>query len=156
HRYKCPETVIHLLVDVVSKHGNLLLNIPLLGDGTLDADETAFLQRMAAWMQLNGEAVFGTWPWKRYGKGPAADAPALPFISFNERSMRHFTSQDIRFTVKGNSLYALALGGPESGTLTIKSLTRPPSSTSDKVFDVHLLGHSGSLEWTQGENDLAI
>jgi alpha-L-fucosidase len=156
HAYKTPATVIQMLADIVSKNGNLLLNLPLRGDGTLDADEAAFLRAMARWMQVNQEAIFGTRPWRRYGEGPAAEAPALPFISFNERIMRPFTAQDIRFAVKGNSLYAIACGWPESGTLTLKSLARLSAAASGKVTDVHLLGHSGSLEWTQSANGLTI
>jgi alpha-L-fucosidase len=156
HRYKSPQSVIHMLVDVVSKNGNLLLNIPLRGDGTIDADEMAFLQRIAAWMQVNGEAIFGTRPWKRYGEGPAAEAAAYPFINANERIMHRFTDQDIRFTAKGNTLYAIACGWPESGALTIKSLASSSSSARGRVTDVHLLGHNGSLEWKQDEKGVTI
>jgi alpha-L-fucosidase len=155
HRYKSPETVIDMLVDTVSKNGSLLLNIPLRGDGTIDADEEALLQKLAGWMQVNGEAIFGTRPWKKFGEGPAAEAP-LPFTTANERITPPFTSQDIRFTVKGNTLYAITCGWPENGVLTIKSLSSPSSATSRKVRDVRLLGYKGGLRWTQDESGLTI
>ena len=70
HRYRTPESMVHLLVDVVSKNGNLLLNIPLPGDGRPDSDELAFLEAFGRWMALNGESIYSTRPWKIYGEGP--------------------------------------------------------------------------------------
>jgi alpha-L-fucosidase len=158
HRYKTPETVIHMLVDIVSKNGNLLLNIPVRGDGTIDADEVAFLQEMAAWMKVNGEAIFGTRPWKLSGEGPASTVAtdSRRGANFNERGTRSFTGQDLRFTTRGDTLYALALAWPESGMLTIQSLAAGSSSAAGKVADVHLLGHRGSLPSTQSDTGLTI
>jgi alpha-L-fucosidase len=156
HRYKTPATVIHMLADTVSKNGNLLLNIPLRGDGTLDADEVAFLDEMARWMQVNQEAIYGTRPWKVYGEGPTSEAPALPYTNLNETVRRRLTAQDIRFTTRQKILYAIACGWPESGTLTIRSLAAGSPLATGKVTDVHLLGHEGSLRWTQTETGLAI
>jgi alpha-L-fucosidase len=140
----------------VSKNGNLLLNIPLRGDGTIDADEERFLSEMGRWMRVNGEAIFGTRPWKVYGEGPASDAPAPPFTTFNERVLRPLTARDVRFTTKGNDLYAIACGWPEGETLTIKSLAAHSPLLARKMADVHLLGHTGSLRWSQDENGLTI
>ena len=70
HRYRTPEAMVHLLVDVVSKNGNLLLNIPLPGHGRPDDDEFAFLDKFGAWMALNSEAIYSTRPWKIAGEGP--------------------------------------------------------------------------------------
>ena len=156
HGYKTPETVIHMLADTVSKNGNLLLNIPLRGDGAIDRDEESFLTEMARWMQINSEAIFGTRPWKVYGEGPVSEAPPPPFISQNERIMRRLTAQDIRFTMKGSTLYAIVCGWPANGTLTIKSLRVGSPLSAAKVSDVHLLGHPGSLKWTQSESGLTI
>src|SRR5207247_9311621 len=98
-----------MLADIVSKNGNLLLNIPVRGDGTIDADEVAFLREMAAWMKINGEAVFGTRPWKVYGGGPATEmtADSRRGANFNERAARSFTAQDIRFRTRRGTLSAL-------------------------------------------------
>src|SRR5207245_4865736 len=70
HRYKSADSVIKMLVDIVSKNGNLLLNIPLRGDGTIDDDERKFLEEVAAWMQVNSEAIYSTRPWTVAGEGP--------------------------------------------------------------------------------------
>jgi alpha-L-fucosidase len=155
HQYKSPQAVIHMLIDAVSKNGNLLLNVPLRGDGTLDADETALLEKLASWMKTNGEAIFGTRPWKTYGEGPSTEAPRPPFVSFNERITRPFTARDIRFTTKGDTLYAFTLGWPEGGTLTLKSLATS-SASSRKVKEIRLLGYNGRLKWQQNEGGLTI
>ena len=92
-KYKTARDVIHMLVDIVSKNGNLLLNFPLLPDGTLDAEEEKVLEGITDWMAVNGEAIHGTRPWKVYGgrphhdrgrnfrreEGQAADASRHPF-----------------------------------------------------------------------------
>ena len=158
HRYKTPQTVIHMLADIVSKNGNLLLNIPVRGDGTIDPDEEAFVREMARWMQVNGEAIHGTRPWKVFGEGPASEAGAASTrgANFNERGARSFTAQDLRFTTRGDTLYALALAWPEGGSLTIRSLAAGSSPAAGKVADVHLLGQGGSLQWAQSENGLTI
>jgi alpha-L-fucosidase len=150
HAYKTPERVIHMLAEIVSKNGNLLLSIPIRGDGTIDADEVAFLEEMARWMKVNHEAIFGTRPWRSYGEGPASEALAGGSINFNERNAGGFTAQDIRFTTRGDTLYAIALGWPTSGLLTIRSLA------AGKVAGVRLLGHPERLQWTQNRNGLVI
>ena len=117
HRYRTPESMVHLLVDVVSKNGNLLLNIPLPGHGRPDDDEFAFLDKFGAWMALNSEAIYSTRPWKIYGEGPTKGGGSL----YGGRGPQ-FVAGDIRFTTKGDSLYAIALAWPEDRKLVIRSL----------------------------------
>jgi alpha-L-fucosidase len=108
--------MVHLLVNVVSENGNLLLNIPLPGHGRPDGDELAFLDKFGAWMALNGEAIYSTRPWKISGEGPAAGVAAVPYAGLN----RAFTPADIRFTSKGETLYAIALAWPGDRKLLIQ------------------------------------
>jgi len=151
HGYKTATTVITTLIDIVSKNGNLLLNIPVRGDGTIDEDEVKVLQDMARWVVVNGEAIYCTRPWVIFGEGPA-DVSAG---NFGESKARPYTADDIRFTTRGETIYAFALGWP-SGKLVIKSMgTTSPLVVGD-VSDVRLLGHDGNLEWTRGEDGLAI
>ena len=105
HTYKTVAQVAQMLVNIVSKNGNLLLNIPVRGDGTIDEDEIKFLQGLGDWMAVNGEGIFGSRPWKVYGEGPAHVAGGM----FNENKVT-FGAQDIRFTTKGGALYAYFLG----------------------------------------------
>jgi len=138
--YKSATTVVAMLADIVSKNGNLLLNIPVRGDGSIDDEEVKFLQEMAAWMDVNSEAIFGTRPWQVFGEGRAQGKGG----HFNEGALR-YTAQDIRFTTKGGMLYAVALGWPEDRKLTVRSLAAP----AGKVTAVSLAGHPGALEWSQ-------
>ncbi len=107
HRYKTTKTVIHTLCDIVSKNGNLLLNIPVRGDGTIDDDELAVVTGIADWMDVNRECIFDSRPWKLFGEGPALSAAApINAQGFNEGKGKPFTAEDVRFTTKGDTLYA--------------------------------------------------
>jgi alpha-L-fucosidase len=121
HRYKSADTVIKMLVDIVSKNGNLLLNIPVRGDGTIDDDERKVLADLASWIPANGEAIYGTRPFTVFGEGPP---DVRGSGNFNENTARPYTAEDIRFTTRGTTLYAFALGWPPDGRLRIKTLAR--------------------------------
>jgi alpha-L-fucosidase len=152
HRYKTVTRVVHTLVNVVSKNGNLLLSIPVRGDGTIDEDEMAFLDGLAAWMRVNGEGIFGTRPWKVAGEGPTKSAGGM----FNE-GRAAYGPQDVRFTTKGDTLFAFLLGWPVDGRASIASLaTTSPLVSGRKVTDVSLLGATGRLEWTQDATGLMV
>ena len=147
HGYKSTATVIGMLADIVSKNGNLLLNFPPRPDGTLDDDELKILDGMAAWMAINGEAIYATRPWKVFGESPRK----LQGGMFNEGHLR-YTARDIRFTTKGDVLYAIALGWPEDRRLTIRLL----AAAAGKITGVTLLGHSGDLAWSQTAEGLVV
>lgn len=101
HTYKTPAMVIALLIDVISKNGNLLLSIPVRGTGAIDEDEHAFLQALAGWIPQHGEAIYGTRPFAVYGEGP----PEPIEQNFSEKTRAH-TAEDIRFTKRGEVLYS--------------------------------------------------
>jgi len=115
--YKTPTTVVQMLVDIVSKNGCLLLNLPLRGDGTLDAKEEAILAELGTWMGANGEGIYATRPWRVFGEGRSGPKAG----NFNEDKLS-YTAEDIRFTAKGGDLYAFALAWPENGEVLIRSL----------------------------------
>jgi len=140
--YKSAKTVIHTLADVVSKNGNLLLSVPLRGDGTPDDAELAIVEGIASWMQQNSESIYGTRPWKIYGEGPAIESAApLSAQGFNEGKGKPFGAEDIRFTSKGDTLYAIALGLPADGKVRVKSLAAGSSYYPSAITRVELLGH---------------
>jgi alpha-L-fucosidase len=153
HRYKTARSVIQTLIDIVSKNGNLMLSIPVRGNGTIDEDERKFLADLASWMQVNGEAIYGTRPFTTYGEG-------LPDVEksggFNESKARPFTAEDIRFTTKGSVLYAFALGWPADGKLKIKTLAQGSKDYMKPISQAMLLGRDAPLQFTRDETALTI
>lgn len=151
HKYKTPKSVIHSLIDIVSKNGNLMLNIPLKGDGTIDSDERAFLQALATWIPKHGEAIYGTRPWTIFGEGPPDVADNS---NFNERSQREYTAEDFRFTRKDKTLYAFAFVWPANGKLTIKTLAKD-ASYGPPIEHVELIG-VGPVKFVQEAAGLTL
>ena len=139
--------MLHMLIDIVSKNGNLLMNIPQRADGTIDEHAEILLDDFAAWMKINGEAIFATRPWLIYGEGPSQ----LPRSNLNDLKSP-MTSKDIRFTTKGDLLYAIVLGWPRNGKVAVRSLAKP----AGQIATINLLGCSGTLEWKQADDALVI
>jgi alpha-L-fucosidase len=152
-QYKTPKTVIDMLVDIVSRNGNLLLNFPLPASGQLDLQERNVLADITRWMAVNNEAIHGTRPWKIFGEGPGSKLAAKS--SFNESERKDLTASDIRFTTKGDTLYAFVMGWPAYRAM-IPSLASNTALRVGKIQNVELLGHSGPLQWTQTNEGLAI
>ena len=147
--YKPASLVIRMLADIVSKNGNLLLNIPLKHDGTLDAREEQVLADLGAWMAVNGEAIYGTRPWKVFGE---TDSPQNGAGNSVHETELKYGARDIRFTTKNDAIYALLLGWPDDGVARVRSL----ASGAGKITAVSLLGHSGELRWTQTDTSLEV
>jgi len=145
--YKSAKTVIQMLTDIVSKNGNLLLNIPVRGDGTIDEKELAVVEGIAAWMEVNKECIFGTHPWKVFGEGPASAGAALTAQGFNEGKGKPLTAADVRFTQKDDALYAIVFGAPTNG-VSIKSLGTAAGLLDQPIRAVELLG-GGKIRWQQ-------
>jgi len=141
---------IHMLVDIVSKNGNLLLNVVQRPDGSLDPEVEQDLARLADWMAINSEAIYGTRPWLIHGEGPTRAKGG----HFKEDFA--YSARDVRFTAKGDhTLYAFALGWPEDGKLLIRALARVPGVEA-KLSRVQLLGHSGDVSWTETPEGLQV
>jgi alpha-L-fucosidase len=155
NRYKTAKTVIQMLCDIVSKNGDLLLNIPVRGDGTIDDKEQAVLEGIGAWMDVNKEAIFGTRPWKVFGEGPASEGAALSAQGFNEGKGRPFTAADFRFTTKSNALYAIELGWPTNAA-SIKSLGTAAKLLDKSIGGITLLGSAEKVQWSQNADALTI
>ena len=151
HRYKTPQQMVHLLVNVVAKNGNLLLNIPLAGHGRPDADEFAFLEAFGAWMALNSEAIYSTRPWKVASEGPTQSTGATPY-----GQLPRFVPGDIRFTTKGDALYAIALAWPTDGKLVIQSLASGSPHYRGEIAKIGLLGSETNLVWSRNSEGVTI
>jgi alpha-L-fucosidase len=154
--YKKVDQVARMLVDIVSKNGNLLLSIPQRGDGSIDEHEVAFLEGMAKWIAVNGEGIYGTRPWKVHGEGPNLEPPVIPRGAPKERPIA-YTPQDVRFTTKGGDLYAHLLAPADGPRATIASLASgSPLIGGRKVADVAVLGHPGRVTWSQTAQGLTV
>lgn len=139
--YKSAKTVIHMLIDIVSKNGNMLLSVPVRGNGTIDDKEEKILGDIAAWMDINKEAIFDTRPWKVYGEGPSTEVEVpLDGAGFNESKNAPYTSADIRFVEKNGTLYAHVFEWPSDGRILIKSLAKGNGNFKGSVKKVELLG----------------
>ena len=163
-----------MLVNVVSRNGTLLLNFPLKSDGTLDPKEMTILSALTAWMAVNGEAIYGTRAWKVCGEGPGVEGairdtsvyqqlPPIPDSSpgatrtsgARDTSGKPFTARDIRFTTKGQTLYAFVMGWPEK-EVVIDSVGTAAKPEAGKVLSVELLGFKGKVRWAQEATGLKV
>jgi alpha-L-fucosidase len=149
--YKTSAEIIHLLADIVSKNGTLLINFPQRPDGTLDAQEETILDDLAAWMPINGEAIFETRPWHVFGEGPN-----MLEGGHKREEGKPFTAEDIRFTTKGETLYAIALGWPADGKLLVKSLAAGSGLYPRQIGKVELLGAREALKWNRNAEGLTV
>ena len=155
HRYKTAATVVRTLADIVSKNGNLLLSIPVRGDGTLDSDELAVIEGITHWMGINRECIFGTRPWKVFGEGPASQLEPLRAQGFNEGRGKPVTADDVRFTTRNGVLYMIELGVPTQ-ELRVKSLGRAAGLLDRPIDSIALVGSDEKLAWNQGDDAVSI
>jgi alpha-L-fucosidase len=146
-----------MLIDIVSKNGNLLLNIPVRGNGTIDELERAVVEEIGEWMAANSEAVYDTRPWKFFGEGPAMESlAALSGPGFNEGSNKPFGAADIRFTTKNDMVYATVLGWPENGQVLIKSIKKEGSNAYKAISAVEMVGSGQKLKFSETNEGLLI
>jgi len=148
--FKSPEFVVHQLIDIVSKNGNLLLNIGPRSDGTIPDEVQQVLRDVGGWLKVNGEAIYGTRAWQVYGEGPTKVTEG----SFHDTDTLPYTAEDFRFTKKGDALYAIEMGWPSNREAVIRSLGTAPGQS--KVRSVALLGADSSLSFEQREDGLHI
>ena len=149
--YRTAKSLIAELVDVVSKNGNLLLNVGPKSDGTIPDEARNILLQMGAWLATNGEAVYGSRPWLVYGEGPTKVAS-----SALDTDRQEFTAADIRYTTHNGALYAIALGWPEGRELRLHTLYRGNPYLPANVCSVRLLGTEDELKWAVEEDGLHI
>ncbi len=148
--FKSPEFVVHQLIDIVSKNGNLLLNFGPRSDGTIPEEVQQVLLSVGAWLSVNGEAIYGTRPWRIYGEGPTKVAAG----SFHDTDTANYTPEDFRFTAKGDVLFAIGLAWPASGEAVIRSLAT--TAGSEAVQDVLLLGSDRKMQFEQRADGLHV
>lgn len=140
-RIQGASSIVHKLVDTASRNGNLLLNLSPKADGTIPDEQKTTLLAIGQWLDVNGDAIYGTHNWTKFSEGNAARGGGGRELSY-------------RFTVKGDALYAIALSWPgEQAVITSLSTT---NAGVGKIFSIELLGHPGALEFSQNETGLII
>lgn len=156
--YKSAQTVVHTLIDVVSKNGNLLLSVPVRGDGTIDELEQAIVEEIGVWMAANSDGIYDTRPWAVYGEGPVMADAAAPMsgAGFNEGKSKPFSAADIRFTTKGDAVYAFVMGKPDTNQVSIKSMRSGGPHMTKPVSQVELLGSGQKLAFQQSAEGLQV
>jgi alpha-L-fucosidase len=154
-KYKTATQVIQMLVDIVSKNGNLLINVVQTPAGDLEQDMMNILEEIAAWTPVNGEAIYGSRPWKVYGEGPSTSSnkPKGKFGGVSDE--RSFQSDDIRFTTKGETVYAFCMATPKEN-ISIASLGKKTKVNRRKIKSIALLGSNEKLKWKQKDDFLTI
>ena len=156
NQYKSAADVVKLLVDIVSKNGNLLLSVPLRADGTFDEKEEKIINEIVNWININKEAIYQTRPWKIFGEGPIADKDVqLNAQGFNEWAYSKADAKEIRFTQTDKNLYATVLGWPEDGKILIRSLAEGNGLYPTKIGRVELLGY-GKVSFTRTDKGLVV
>jgi alpha-L-fucosidase len=155
-KYKTGTEVIQMLVDIVSKNGNLLINIVQTPEGDLEPDVLNIVQEIADWMPVNGKGIYGTRPWKIYGEGPSTvkeNQKKGQFVGLTDT--RAYQSADIRFTTKGNTLYAFCMEHPEAD-IEIRSLGKNSTVNDKKIVSISMFGSKQKLKWVQKDDALVI
>lgn len=148
--YKSTDTLVHDMIDIVSKNGALLLNIGPRADGTIPEEDQKILREIGEWLKMNGEAIYATRPWTTFGEGPTQ----VESGSFTDTKRTPFTKEDFRFTQKGDELYVSILS-ESSGEVLVRSLSSTMNLTNKKVTTVSLLG-GDDLEWNQSPEGLSF
>ena len=147
--YRTAGSLLTDLIDIVSKNGNLLLNVGPRADGTIPQEIQTVLLQMGAWLRVNGEAIYDTRPWVFYGEG-TTNAPS------GHEAGQVYTPADIRFTQKDGNLYAMGLAWPHDGKVLVKTLYSGTPYLTAPIAQVSLLGDPAPVAWKQTAQGLAV
>ncbi|WP_157637810.1 alpha-L-fucosidase [Flexithrix dorotheae] len=148
--------VLHVLIDIVSKNGVLLLNISPKADGTIPEDQRTSLLEMGNWLSNYGEAIYDTKPWYTYGEGPTKE-PEGHFKNHAEFLKIKYSEKDYRFTAKGDNIYVMTLGAPQANEeILLTSFSRENLPEPVEISKISLLGNDAEIEWSLTDEGLKI
>jgi alpha-L-fucosidase len=156
-KYKSGSEIIQMLVDIVSKNGNLLINVVQTPEGDLEPDVLNILEDIASWTSTNGEGIYGTRPWKVYGEGPSVieKKEAWKWGGISDVRKKPYTETEFRFTSKGNDIYAFCMAKP-TGEIRISSFGKNSKLANKAIASVKILGSLDKLVWKQASDALVI
>jgi alpha-L-fucosidase len=153
---KLPEDVLHVLIDIVSKNGVLLLNISPKANGTIPQEQKNVLIKMGDWLSKYGESIYETRPWYTFGEGPTKE-PEGHFSHHREFLKIKYSPKDIRYTTKGNIIYAIILGWPGNNeSILLESFAADEWKSPEKIREVTLLGYKGKIDYELAEEGLKV
>ncbi|QDT68850.1 Alpha-L-fucosidase [Planctomycetes bacterium MalM25] len=150
--FKSSADLVDNLIDIVSKNGCMLLNVGPRPDGTIPQAAQDVLLEMGAWLDVYGEAIYGTRPWKEFGEGPTSNASG----HHSEKNYKDLTPEDFRFTQKDGVVYAIGMAWPDSGEASVRSLGAGAGLLDGAIASVELVGSDAPLEWDQGNDALTV
>jgi len=154
-KYKTSEEVVQMLVDIVSKNGNLLINVVQTPEGDLEPDVLQILDGIGTWIKDNGEAIYSTRPWKIYGEGPSTTSKQEKGQFGGLKDTRPYQADDIRFTTKNGTLYAFCMNKPTED-IQIKALGKLSKYSSKAIASISMLGSKEKIQWKQSKEALVI
>ncbi len=147
--------VLHVLIDIVSKNGVLLLNVSPKADGTIPDDQRAVLLKIGDWLGKYGEAIYGTRPWHVYGEGPTME-PDGDFKNRLKFLKIKYTAHDVRYTSKGNVLYAILMGKPHEKTVILQAVKVKDHKEGLRIKDITIPGNREKLNWKNTDEGLSV
>ena len=150
--FKSPDRLVDDLVDIVAKNGCLLLNVGPRADGTIPQEAQDILLAIGRWLQMNGEAIYETRPWKISGEGPTGTAEG----HLSEGKNKPYTAEDIRFTQDGKHLFAIVLDRPKDNRVVITSLRENAAVGMTEIKSIKLLGSKAQLNWSRNAQGLNV
>jgi alpha-L-fucosidase len=155
-KYKTADEIVQLLMDIVSKNGNLLINVVQTPEGDLEQDVLDIMESISQWIAANGEGVYGTRPWKVYGEGPSTLKENQKAGRFGGVSdTRGYQPSDIRYTTKNGNVYAFLMSTPD-GPINLSSLGKTARLVDKEIASVSMLGSKEKLKWKQDDDALVI
>ncbi|MDZ7605993.1 MAG: alpha-L-fucosidase [Cyclobacteriaceae bacterium] len=154
-RIKPTKDIIHVLVDIVSKNGVLLLNISPMANGTIPQDQQKVLLEIGDWLQVNGEAIYGTRPWITFGEGPTKE-PEGDFKNHRDFEKIVYTNKDMRYTTKGSDIYATFFGWPDGDSVLLTTFTPTVIEGDLQIKNISLLGYDGPIDWEKTDHGISI